>query len=467
MDGSLVAWGWKDFGQTNCPAGTNFIGVAAGWYNNVAVRDDGRLTAWGANWSGETNCPAGTNYVAVAAGLGHSAALRADGTLVAWGANWAGQCNCPTDTTFAAVVAGGYRGIALGTDNGVREWGGVPNVTQTFSSIGLYMRTNWIGTNFTVSVASNYNCMGYARTVAASRSHALAVVLTGLVGSTVISNGGVAAWGASTNRPAGTNYLAVASGGGFSYSNCFGVALRTDGTITCWGSNEFGQTNCPAGKDYKAVAAGEAHALALLACGPALVFTSPPTNIWVSYDISSFLVLATNDGVAGDIGVIVNGGATNWVQADNPLSTNIDLSVGINTVTLTATNVYGISASASISITRGDIGTGSPFVDITNTDQTVSYDISSTDIGGANNAHVVGDMWWTNSLTGDGGSFATCGLQFTISGIALAVGNNIITVVGTNVLGVQASDTVSIVRQPEPPVVSFDDANGTVAFSVA
>jgi len=243
--------------------------------------------------------------------------------------------------------------------------------------------------------------------------------------------------------------------------------LRQDGSLVAWGWNDFGQTNCPAGKDYKAVAAGEAHALALLACGPALVFTSPPTNIWVSYDTSSFLVLATNDGVAGDIGVIVSGCATNWGQADNPFSTNTDLLVGINTVTLTATNVYGISASASISIARGDIGTGSPFVDITNTDQTDSYDISSTDIGGTNNAHVVGDMWWTNSLTGDGASFATCGLQFTISGIALAVGSNMITVVGTNALGEQASDIVSIVRQPEPPVVSFNDTDGTVAFSVA
>ena len=55
--------------------------------------------------------------------------------------------------------------------------------------------------------------------------------------------------------PAGT-YTAVAAGG---FHTC---ALRADGTIACWGSNDEAQVEAPAGV-YVAVSAGGFHSCAL------------------------------------------------------------------------------------------------------------------------------------------------------------------------------------------------------------
>ena len=55
-------------------------------------------------------------------------------------------------------------------------------------------------------------------------------------------------------------YTAVAAGGAHS------CALGTDGAVTCWGDNDWGQAEPPAGV-YAAVAAGGAHSCALGAGG--------------------------------------------------------------------------------------------------------------------------------------------------------------------------------------------------------
>ena len=77
-----------------------------GYRFSTALRTDGNLTAWGDNTRGQTNCPAGTDYVAIAAGGDHSLALRSDGSLVGWGYNADGQTSCPSETDYVAIAAG-------------------------------------------------------------------------------------------------------------------------------------------------------------------------------------------------------------------------------------------------------------------------------------------------------------------------------------------------------------------------
>ena len=58
----------------------------------------------------------------------------------------------------------------------------------------------------------------------------------------------------------GKTVTAIAAGDGHS------LALTTDGTITAWGWNDFGQATVPGtldGKIVTAIAAGELHSLAL------------------------------------------------------------------------------------------------------------------------------------------------------------------------------------------------------------
>ena len=65
--------------------------IAAGYNHGLALKADGTLLAWGQNDCGQTDVPAGlTNVAAIAAGASHSLALKSDGTVVGWGPPWVG-----------------------------------------------------------------------------------------------------------------------------------------------------------------------------------------------------------------------------------------------------------------------------------------------------------------------------------------------------------------------------------------
>ena len=63
------------------------------------------------------------------------------------------------------------------------------------------------------------------------------------------------------NRPTGNNFVAVAAG--YAHS----LALRSDGTLTGWGSNGYGQITVPTGSGFIAISAGYYHSIALKADG--------------------------------------------------------------------------------------------------------------------------------------------------------------------------------------------------------
>ena len=71
--------------------------MAAGG-NSLALKSDGTVVAWGLNNKGQTKVPEDLkSVVAIAAGSDHSLALKSDGTVVAWGDNSNGQTNVPAD----------------------------------------------------------------------------------------------------------------------------------------------------------------------------------------------------------------------------------------------------------------------------------------------------------------------------------------------------------------------------------
>ena len=79
------------------PAGlTNVVAVAGGAWHSLALKSDGTVVAWGDNESGQTNVPQGlSNVMAIAAGNFHSVALKNDGRVVSWGDIGEGQTNVP------------------------------------------------------------------------------------------------------------------------------------------------------------------------------------------------------------------------------------------------------------------------------------------------------------------------------------------------------------------------------------
>lgn len=219
------------------------------------------LAAWGDNFNGQLgnnsttrgNVPmavtqsgvlAGKTVVTISAGGAHNLALCSDGTVAAWGKNGSGQLgnNSTTDSTVPvavgqngvlagktviAIAAGGSHSLALCSDGTLAAWG-------------------W----------NYYGQLGNNSTAASSIP--VAVMQSGeLAGKTVV---------------------AISAGGGHN------LALCSDGTLTAWGANGFGelgnditdsskvavrvnQNGCLAGKIVVAISAGGSHSLALCADG--------------------------------------------------------------------------------------------------------------------------------------------------------------------------------------------------------
>jgi len=213
-DGSVIAWGQNDVGQTTVPtSATDVTAIAAGNYHSLALKQDGSVVVWGYNESGETEVPTEvTNMVAIAVGDGNFMALRADGHVVAWGHNSAGQCDVPASATnVTAIAAGNAYGLALKADGSLIAWG-----------------SNNSGQCNVPASATNVTA------IAAGQAHGLALK----------HDGSVIAWGnnfsgESDVPAAATNVIAVSAG--FNHS----LALRSDGSVVVWGNNEEGECNVP------------------------------------------------------------------------------------------------------------------------------------------------------------------------------------------------------------------------------
>lgn len=136
-NGTIECWGYNAQGQVSgTPTGGGFVAVAAGTYHSVAVRADGTLVSWGQDIFGEVTYTPTTNsyyrhyeqvgvpyawlpmassqYVGVVAGNFFSIGLREDGSIVSWGPNTGNMVNrTPSGGDFVAAAVGQNFGIAI------------------------------------------------------------------------------------------------------------------------------------------------------------------------------------------------------------------------------------------------------------------------------------------------------------------------------------------------------------------
>jgi alpha-tubulin suppressor-like RCC1 family protein len=277
---------------------TNVVAIGTGVYasHSFAVKSDGSLWAWGANWEGQLGIneygsrnyavrvvgPGGqgylTNVVAAASGIVHSIALKSDGTVWAWGGNYNAQVGpygwnvlTPVQVKEAgdpdnlenvsAISAGWTHNVALKNDGTVWVW----------------------GSNYECQFGNGANCTGYT-------GYAQRVV-----------------------SPDGQGYLTGIVGISAGYAQ--NLALKSDGTVWAWGSNEDGQLGDgttenrtrpvqvvgPGGVGYLtnvvAIAAGAYHSLALKSDG----------TVW-----------AWGFNVDGELGNGTEAGSTTPVQVVGP-----------------------------------------------------------------------------------------------------------------------------------------------------
>ena len=295
-DGTVWSWGWNLAGQfgdgttTNSltpvqakgPGGVGFLtdvaAVAAGGAHLAAVKTDGSVWACGRNWNGglgdgtttdrrtpvQVLGPGGAGFLtgvaAVAAGDLHTVARKSDGSVWAWGYNNDGELGDgtwdqrPTPvqvkgpegagflTGVAAVAAGGYDTVALKTDNTVWAWG-----RNNRGQLGLGCVEGESTTPTRVKGGGGLGFLTDVKDVEAGQGFTVAVKSDGTVWAWGYDGDGQLGDGTATDSwtpvqvkgPGGVGFLtgvaAVATGGGYA------VALKTDGTVWCWGANGDGQ----------------------------------------------------------------------------------------------------------------------------------------------------------------------------------------------------------------------------------
>ena len=118
--GSVVCWGNDEFGQLDVPSGA-FAAVSVGGAHSCGLRTDGSASCWGNDEFGQSSPPSG-RFAEVAGGGAHSCGLRAEGSVVCWGNDEFGQLDVPSGA-FAAVAAGGVHSCGLRVDGSVVCWG--------------------------------------------------------------------------------------------------------------------------------------------------------------------------------------------------------------------------------------------------------------------------------------------------------------------------------------------------------
>lgn len=226
-DGSLVSWGPDFYGEVSLtPTGNGFLAVAAGDYHSVALRADGSLASWGDDSEGQVqSTPPGNDFVAVSAGGGHSVALSADGSLVSWGDTGIGVVSgTPSGTGFIAAAVGDLSGVAIRSDGSLVWWG------------ALYDYYGWqppLGNDFVAVDAGWY------------------------YGVALRQDGSLALWTDTTTELGTGGFVAVS----MHPDNL--LALRADGSLFAWNSYPV-----PAGSDFVAVAAGGGVSVAIRSSTP-------------------------------------------------------------------------------------------------------------------------------------------------------------------------------------------------------
>ena len=294
-DGTVWAWGSGGNGQTgdgtntdrNIPVqvkGTGGSGhlanvkeIAAGGYHSVALKNDGTVWIWGRNAEGQLgdgtetnrNTPVqvksadGSDHIAgvkdIAAGQYHTLALTNDGEVWAWGYNTSGQLGDGTNTnknmpvqvkgtgseehlTDVKEIAAG-RDFSLVLKNGGTVW------TWGKNNYGQLGDGTNADKNIPVQVkgAGSEEHLTDVKAIDAGGYHSVALKNGGTVWTWGSSSNGQLGDGTNTNKNIPVQVKGTGGAGsltdvkGIAAGNNHSLAVKGDGTLWAWGSNNNGQ----------------------------------------------------------------------------------------------------------------------------------------------------------------------------------------------------------------------------------
>jgi alpha-tubulin suppressor-like RCC1 family protein len=373
--GSMVAWGCGgglDVGQCTVPAAaaSGVTAIAAGPFQNLALKQDGSVIAWGCgdvtNW-GQCTVPAAaaSGVTAIAAGYAHSLALKQDGSVIAWGCGGGqdyGQCSVPAAAAsgVTAIAAGEFHGLALKQDGSVIGWGcgGGRDYGQCTIPAAAASGVTAIAAGSADSLALKqdgsviaWGCgggqdYGQCTVPAAAASGVTAIAAasgtTSIVGTSLAlkEDGSVVAWGCGGGTDVGQCTVPAAAASGvtaIAAGTWHGLALKNDGSVIAWGcgffsrigySTDWGQCTVPAAASgVRVLAAGQSHSLALLKASQMITFGAPANKTFgdpdfaVSASASSGLAVsfkASGNCTISGVIVHITGAGSCTVTASQP-----------------------------------------------------------------------------------------------------------------------------------------------------
>ena len=229
--------------------------ISANMNYNVALLSDGTLWAWGSNSHGQlgngtiTNISTPTQvssdtWIKIAAGDMHVLAIKSNGTLWGWGENSCGQSGIvngstsnkltPTqigsDSNWSDIFTGYDHSVAIKSNGTIWSWG-----CNRYGQLGdgTEITPNYIPTQVGNETWSSVSA-GYRHTIALKSDGTL--WSWGINGEGQLGHGDEIKKLTPTQEVTGaTNWSSVFAGFRFT------IALKSDGTLWSWGSNNDGQ----------------------------------------------------------------------------------------------------------------------------------------------------------------------------------------------------------------------------------
>ncbi len=194
---------------------------------------------------------------------------------------------------------------------------------------------------------------------------------------------------------------------------------------------------------------------------PTVTITSPTSSGSYTTTSTSLTIAGTasdNVGVTQVTWTNNRGGSGAATGTSSWSVPGIALLSGSNIVTVTARDAAGNTGTATLTVTYNPSDTTPPTVTITSPTSSGSYTATSTPLtiaGTASDNVGVTQVTWTNNRGGSGAATGTS--SWSVSGIALLSGSNLVTVTARDAAGNSASSTITVTYQMSdttPPVIS-------------
>jgi len=257
----VVCWGSDHLGQATAPS-DSFTAISAGPQHACGLRTDGMIDCWGKNTRGQVIAPSGS-FSQISSGNGQWCALRRDGSVACWGSNAVptsdGTASDPTTAppgSFTQVSAGSFYGCGLRTGGTIVCWGENGSGQATPPSGSFAQVSGGFDHACGVRTDGSVVCWGDTFTYfpATAPTGSFTHIFAGHGGTACVpwTDGSIRCW---DNEPATGPSGSFTQVSGDSQHGC---GLRTDGTIDCWGRNQFGVPG-----SFTAVSAGPGYTCGL------------------------------------------------------------------------------------------------------------------------------------------------------------------------------------------------------------